>query len=301
MKKKYGAVLGRDDVGSEVPLKGDATGDVAASPLFSRTGVGSGTNTADEPDVEEMVLDGRQRIGQYEGVKDTAIPTAEVSSDEVKEFLSEKVGNLTIEGTIHEMYMTIKGMETQLRKVLDINASLEDDLKKTKDELTETNKVNSGLREKIESLENEGPARKELDMELQDLISQHNRKQEEAQDAVKERRAIGLEIDMLKRDLARLNEEKNDSISDALVLKVKVEGLASVLKERDARIKKIVAENADFRKMLSKRESELAGFIEENKAILLEHKESKEAFDEIYKALIGAKIKTKKFFTMKSE
>lgn len=295
MTKKVDSVLERDEVDTGFSSETDRFNETA-KPLFSRERKETGRNKTDGLDIEDMVLEGRRQIDDYEDVKVASVPLSDVSSTDVKEFLREKVGNLTIEGTIHEMYMTIKGMETQLRKVLDINASLEKDLKVTKETLINVNKENKDLSSKIETLENEGPSRMELERELQELIIQHNKKQEEIQDIVNEKYTIESKVGGLCKDIERLQEEKDDSGTETSILKTKVDDLIFKIKDRDVHIKKIHDENVELQRKIRKREQEISTLIEENKAISIESKESREAFDEIYDSLIAASIKTKKFF-----
>ncbi len=241
-------------------------------------------------------MKGRSEIGDYEGIKDTPLPLTEISSAEVKEFLRERIGNLTIEGTIHEMYITIKSMETQIRKVLDINTSLENDLKVTKETLISVNKENEELKNKIKSLEDEGPLKVELERELRQLISEHNKKQEEVQDVMGDKDDAVIKNKILQQDIVRLGEEKDDALKDALFLQSKLDDLVLRIKGHEDQINGLKGENIYFKEKISKQQEEISCLVEEKNATELELKESKEAFDEIYDALVETKIKTKKFF-----
>jgi hypothetical protein len=55
-------------------------------------------------------------------------------------------------------------------------------------------------------------------------------------------------------------------------------------------------ENLYYQEKIKNQQEDISGLVEEKNAIELEQKESKEAFDEIYEALVETKVKTKKFF-----
>ncbi len=279
MAKLFGNTLKKKDVSEQ------------EKPLFAGE-----ESSAPDIDIEDLVMEGRRKIGAHEGIKDTPFPVGEISSSEVKDFLKEKIGNLTIEGTIHEMYVTIKGMETQLRKVLDINSSLENDLQVTKETKIKENKDNDTLKDKLKNLEEEGPLKMELERELKQLITQHSKKQEDVQDIMSEKDEMMLNNNILKKNIERLEEEKKDTLRDASFLQSKVDDLVGKIRNYDERLNKARGENAYFKEKITKLEEEVSALWEERNAIQLELKESKEAFDEIYDALIETRVKTKKFF-----
>lgn len=288
MVKIFGSTEEKEDV-SESSVKGESAEVEASKPLFEK-------EETDIPDIKELVMKGRREIGDYEGIKDTPLPLTEISSAEVKEFLRERIGNLTIEGTIHEMYITIKSMETQIRKVLDINASLENDLKVTKETLISVNKENEELKNKIKKVEDEGPLKVELERELRQLISEHNKKQEEVQDVMGDKDDTVIKNKILQQDIVRLGEEKDDALKDALFLQSKLEDMVHKVNGYEDQINGLKGENIYSKEKITKQQEEISGLVEEKNAIELEMKESKEAFDEIYDALVETKIKTKKFF-----
>ncbi|MGR3220140.1 MAG: hypothetical protein ACUZ8H_10040 [Candidatus Anammoxibacter sp.] len=292
---------GNASVGTSVENK--ARKKSAAIPLFKKVSTKDKQLRKDrkiESDIEDLVIEGRQKIDSYEEIKDITIPLTELSSADVKEFLKEKIGNLTIEGTIHEMYATIKGMETQLINVLDINASLEKDLKMTKGALLNGNKVKKELENKLKASENEGPSKIELGRELRELISQYNVKQEEIQDVKNEKDTIGGKVDGLNREIERLSEEKDDLVTDASILRAKMDDLVFKIKESDALMKKTGKENVEFKKDIKNKEIEISGLKDENTSIRLEFNESDSAFNEIYNSLVAASDKTKKFFSQEA-
>ena len=288
MVKIFGSTEGKEDV-SKSFVKDESAKVEASKPLFEK-------EESKIPDIKELLMKGRSEIGDYEGIKDTPLPLTEISSAEVKEFLRERIGNLTIEGTIHEMYITIKSMETQIRKVLDINTSLENDLKVTKETLISVNKENEELKNKIKSLEDEGPLKVELERELRQLISEHNKKQEEVQDVMGDKDDAVIKNKILQQDIVRLGEEKDDALKDALFLQSKLDDLVLRIKGHEDQINGLKGENIYFKEKISKQQEEISCLVEEKNATELELKESKEAFDEIYDALVETKIKTKKFF-----
>lgn len=289
MVKIFGSTKEKEDTDDKFSLKTEDVRTETAKPLFVE-------EVSKTSAIKDLVLEGRREIGDYEGIKEAPLPLSEISSSEVKEFLRERIGNLTIEGTIHEMYITIKSMETQIRKVLDINVSLENDLKVTKETLISVNKENEELKNKMKSLEDEGPLKVELERELRQLLSEHNKKQEEVQDIIGDKDDTVIKNKILQQDIVRLGEEKDDALKDALFLQSKLGDLVLRIKGYEDQINGLKGENIYSKEKITKQQEEISGLAEEKNAIELEMKESKEAFDEIYDALVETKIKTKKFF-----
>lgn len=290
MVKIFGSTKEQEDTDDKSSLITEDVRTETAKPLFAEE------EASKTSDIKDLVLEGRREIGDYKGIKEATLPLSEISSSEVKEFLRERIGNLTIEGTIHEMYITIKSMETQIRKVLDINASLENDLKVTKETLIQVSKENEELKNKIKSMEDEGPLKVELDRELRQLIAEHNKKQEEVQDIIDDKDDAVIKNKILQLDIIRLGEEKEDALKDALFLQSKLDDMVLRIKDYEEQINGLKGENLYAKEKITKQQEEISGLAEEKNAIELELKESKEAFDEIYEALVETKIKTKKFF-----
>ncbi len=278
MAKLFGSDLKDQDVNTQSP-----------KPLFA-------DHTKKSSNIKSLVMEGRRKIENYEGIKDAPLPLSEISSSEVKEFLRERIGNLTIEGTVHEMYITIKNMETQLKKVLNINSSLENDLKVTKETLIKVNKDNEALKSKIKGMEEEGPMRLELDRELKQLIAEHNKKEEDIQDIKRKKDETIVKMNSLNQNIVRLEEEKDDILKEISYLQSKVDDLVIKIKEYEEHINSLKGENLYFKEKIKKQEEEISDLVEARNAVQLELNESKEAFDEIYDALLETKISAKKFF-----
>lgn len=278
MAKLFGSSLEDEDVTAHAP-----------KPLFA-------DDAKKSPNIKNLVMEGRRKISDYEGIKDAPLPLSEISSSEVKEFLRERIGNLTIEGTVNEMYITIKNMETQLTKVLSINASLENDSKVTKETLIKVNKDNEELKCKIRNIEEDGPMRMELERELQQLIAEHNKKEEDIQDVKRENDKTILKMNTLQQEIARLEEEKDDMLKEASYLQSKADDLIIKLRDYEEHINRLKGENLYFAEKMKKQQDEVSDLVEARNAIQLELNECKEAFDEIYNALVETKINAKKFF-----
>lgn len=288
MVKIFGSTKEKEDIFESSVTTDDARIETSKR-LFAKEG-------SKIPDIKELVMKGRSEVGNYAGIQDTPISLAEISSDEVKEFLRERIGNLTIEGTIHEMYVTIKSMETQIRKVLDINASLENDLKVTKEALINVSKENEALKNRVKDMEDEGPLKQELDRELRQLITQYNKKQEDVQDAIDEKDDAVIKNKILQQDLSRKGEETEDALKDAMFLQSKLDDMALKMKNYEEQINGLNGENLYFKDKITKQQEEISSLVEDKNSTELELKECKEAFDEIYEALVETKVKTKKFF-----
>lgn len=262
---------------------------LSSKPLFADT-------TDRVLEIEGLVRDGRRIIGNYAEIKANPAPSDNLSSNDVRDFLRKSIGNLTIEGTIDEMYMTIKSMEAQLKNVLKINATLESDSKTMKENMVKVIKENVELKKKYKALEDEGPLKVELDRELQALLTEQNIKQEKIQDLVSENRVLDVKIGELDKQIATLTEERDDSLKYAASMEIKIVDMVAKIKNNEEQLATIKDENQHYKDKIALQVKEISSLVEEKTRIQVELKETKDAFDEICKELVDIKSKTEKFF-----
>lgn len=246
-------------------------------------------------DIKELVLEGRREIGEDEGVKDFHPPLTDVPPSEVKAFLKEMIGSLTVEGTVHAMSKAVTSMETQLINVLDINTSLKGDLKVMRENMIKVDKENEVLKGKLGDVEKAGPSKAELELELRQLITELNVSQEKIQDLTKEKDELESRRDGRDLEIEKLEEEKNDTQKYSSSLETKMVDLVTMKKDYEEQIDKLKRENLYNDKLIKNMRNDLSVLVKEKNVLEFELKETKETFDEIYSELAGIKSKTKKF------
>ena len=246
-------------------------------------------------DIKELVLEGRREIGDDDEIKDVSFSLTDIPPSEVKAFLKEKIDSLTVEGTVHAMSEAIKSMEGQLISVLEINASQKKDLKVMQENVIKVDKENEALKGKLGDIEEAGPSRAELDLELRQLITELNNNQEKLQDLTVENEKLELKRNDRDREIAMLEEEKNDAQKYASSIESKTVNLVAMKKDYEDQINKLKRENLYYLEMIKNQENDLSVLKKEKKVLEFELKETKEMFDEIYTELAGIKSKTKNF------
>ncbi|KPJ99415.1 MAG: hypothetical protein AMK71_09800 [Nitrospira bacterium SG8_35_4] len=147
------------------------------------------------------------------------------------ELLKKAGSTLKVGRTIKDMFSVIKNMESQLKKVLSINASLEKDLRDTKDVISDLKDEKVRLENEIADLEEELPSKRELQSRIDHLIEERNSAQPQIRDMRIQVDDMKKEVSKYRERLEELNEEKSD-----LLLEI------SFLEERHkAALKKIAA------------------------------------------------------------
>jgi len=265
--------------------QGEAGGQSAAS-----------DNSSEVKNIRDVVMEGRGRLKDHKGIQATPLPLSEMSSFEVKNFLQERIGELSIEATINEMYTIIMHMDGQLKKVLDINSSLDKDLKISRDSLLKSNQECEELHEKIQKIEDESPLRIELQQELDQLIDEQYKTTDKIHDVEKERDKQTELVTRMEQKNQADAEEKDDAVKEAKYVNSKMDDLMLKIREHEGKVDELRGESVYYREKIKTIEEDLSRVVEERNASQMELKESKEAFDEIYEALLETKIKTKKFF-----
>jgi chromosome segregation ATPase len=170
--------------------------------------------------------------------EETIVEITETALPQIKgiEALKENIYAVDLDSTIDNMYQVITNMEKQLKNVLKVNASLEKDLQKARERITDLNTNELQLKQMIHQLEQEMPSRRELAIEMEHLTQERNDDQVTI-------RAMHKRIDQLKQSIqeyqAQLNvvvEEKNDLLSDVDYMDNTIDISAKKLSDYQAKI-----------------------------------------------------------------
>jgi chromosome segregation ATPase len=161
-------------------------------------------------------------------IRDTGNPrNGEIVIDRIPEIkgmelLREEIDTLDLGKTIRDMFLSIHNMESQLTKVLSINAALEKDIKSSREMIVELRKEKLGLEETIDSINAGIPAKKELQAEIEYLVEERNRAHASVQDIKSMLEKTREETIGLKRRNEELDVEKTDLRKDVDYLELKV-------------------------------------------------------------------------------
>jgi len=217
---------------------------------------------------------------------------------EIKGFeLLEKIDStLNVGKTINEMFSIIQNMESQLKKVLSINGTLEKDLKASKEMITDLKTEKLSLENKIAALEEEIPSKKELQAEIDHLIKERN----DAQPLIRD---MKIKVDNMKQQMAtfrerivELEEEKSDLLKEINFFEVRMDAAVKKASVYEKEINILKGERIVNQKKLKYLEDKCRKYLNENDRLVRELRESKEAIHEIHARLADTKLKAKKSF-----
>lgn len=153
----------------------------------------------------------------------------------VIEDLKNELGILDIGKTIKDLFVSMKNMDSQLKNVLAINAALEKDSKVSRDIIVGLNSDKRRLEQTVRQLQDEMPAKRVLQDEINHFIEERNEAQASIRSMKKWVGQTKEEIQGLKDRVAELESEKSDLTRDIAYYEIKfnaaVEKLSAASKE----------------------------------------------------------------------
>ncbi|HIJ67931.1 MAG TPA: hypothetical protein HPP81_05200 [Deltaproteobacteria bacterium] len=241
-----------------------------------------------------------------EEVKEVVVEEASVASDvagrsvmpEIKgpDILKEGIYSADLEKTISDMFSTIKNMEVQLERVLNINTHLERDLKASREMIGLLKTEKSQLEKTIAQLENEIPSKRELQIEIDHLVEERNA----AQSTIRGMKVKLIDVQktavQLQERLAALGEEKQDAISEINFLEARFKTTVEKIKRCESEITLLKGEKLAQMEKMRSLEEELSDALTDKYKLFKELKESKDALAEIGSTLVESKLQAKKSF-----
>ncbi len=238
-----------------------------------------------------------------EVVEDEPLPSSSLmvepnSMPEIKglELLKKAGSTVEVGKTIKEMFLSIQSMESQLNRVLSINAILEKDLKASKEVISDLKKEKARLEQNIVELEDELPSKKELQAEIDHLIEEINSVQPQLREMKVQAGQMKDEADAAKTRFAELEEEKSDLLKEITFLEAKVFAARERVRSYDKEITTLKGERLIHVKTINVLEKDNRELQREKARFISELKDSKEALNEIHSRLAESKVKTKKSF-----
>jgi len=211
-------------------------------------------------------------------------------------FLKEGVYSVDLEKTINDMFIVINNMESQLESVMKINASLERDLMDSKEIIADLKKTNSDFEEKIDQLENDIPAKRELQIEIDYQVDERNK----AELAIRE---LKRKIDKMKDGYSEsiqksgsLEVQKEDFVLEINYLESRLHQAGQTIKQYEKQMHLLKGEQLAHTEKLKSFEKELKITINEKYSLTNELNASKNAVNELHSALQESKHSVKKNF-----
>ena len=248
----------------------------------------------DLPAINERVKEVLQ-----EDVKDSPTETAhETLIPKIKglETLKESVFSVDLEKTVNDMFAVIKSMEAQLEKVMNINAHLEKDRDDAKEMVTGLKAEKLRLEEKIASMEKDLPSKREMEMEIEQMIDDRNRVQDQFREQKEKISNMQNTILDYHRRFGDLEEEKRDALSDIKYLETRLNTATETIQFNKKMITELKGEKMVQTEKIKTLEEDLKAALDERYSLLNEVKKSKKAIAELHAALSDKKLQAKKSY-----
>jgi chromosome segregation ATPase len=243
------------------------------------------TQDATETDLmdalEEEIIEQTVEADEETPVEITETPLPQIKGLDA---LKENIYAVDLDSTIDNMYQVITNMEKQLKNVLKVNASLEKDLQKARDRISELNTNELELKQIIHQLEQEMPSRRELAIELEHLTQERNDDQVTI-------RAMNKRIVHLKQTIQEYQdqlhvavEEKNDLLSDVDYMDNTIEISSQKLSDYQAKIQYLKGIEIARGSKINELENQLKASYEERDALKQKLVESRQTISELHGA-----------------
>lgn len=235
-------------------------------------------------------------------VRDEDGSAAETGADVVMqkigglEILKEGGYEVDLEKTIHDMFGVTKNMESQLERVLRINAQLENDLTDSKKMLAELKAAKSKLEQKVSLLETEVPSKRELQIEIDHLTEERNLAQVSIRDQKTKISKIQKTLLDYQKQVASLAEERKDALAEINFLESRLNKATQKIRESEVRINALSGEKLALTEKIQGLEKDLTETLDEKYKLIKELKGTTEAMTELRSTLADRKLQAKKSF-----
>ncbi|MBF0457177.1 MAG: hypothetical protein HQK99_04700 [Nitrospirae bacterium] len=184
------------------------------------------------------------------------------------ELLRDASGTVDVGKTIREMFICIQNMEKQLTDVLSINASLERDIKSSRELITNLRTEKQDLQRTIDTINREIPSKRELQAEIEHLIEERNSSQSYVVDMKAVSDKAKYEAQVYKNRIAELNEEKSDLLRDINYLETKIGAAMKKINAYAKEINILKGERHIHREKIAKLERSYRDCVQERDSLI---------------------------------
>jgi len=212
------------------------------------------------------------------------------------EILKEGVYAIDLEKTINDMFMVMKSMETQLERVLTINSHLEKDRNEAKEMVVELKESKSQLEDKIARMEAELPSKRELQMEIEQLIEERNNMQPRIREQESRVEKIQKTLIQYQSRIGNLEEEKRDAIAEIDFLESRLNTAAEKIRSNNSEINELKGEKLAHVEKIKTLEEGLNAALDDKYRLINELKMSQKAVAELHSAISDKRRQAKKSF-----
>ena len=212
------------------------------------------------------------------------------------EILKEGVYAIDLEKTINDMFMVMKNMEAQLERVLTINSHLEKDRNEAKGMIVELKESKSQLEDKIARMEAELPSKRELQMEIEQLIEERDNVQTRIREQESKVKKMQETVIQHQRRVGNLEEEKRDATAEIDFLESRLNAASEKIRLNNFAINELKGEKLAHVEKIKTLEEGLNAALDDKYRFVNELKMSRKAVAELHSAISDKKLQAKKSF-----
>jgi len=173
------------------------------------------------------------------------------------EALKEGTFNVDLEKTISDMLLVIKNMEAQLERVLSINSSLEKEIDTSKDMVLQLKNEKLQLQTKIEALELQMPAKRDLQIQISHVSEEKNQLIHQIQNLQATNDHLQKKIEKLDEMISSFEEEKIDARMEIDYMEVQIKSHQAKMKKYEDKINALRGEKIALTEKLKSMQDEL--------------------------------------------
>ena len=195
--------------------------------------------------------------------------------------LQDATYSVDLEKTVQDMAGIINNMEAQLDRVLSMNAVFEEDLTTSKQLISELRTEKAKLVEELSKLKEDIPSKREMQMEMDQLIEERSASQNKIHSLKLEIESMNTQIEVYRKQLVQIEMERNDAVSEVSFHESRQAATRQKNTHQEQKINQIKAEKVTFQKKIIQLQDECQRAMEEKYSLLRELQEAQDILSEV--------------------
>jgi len=180
------------------------------------------------------------------------------------EILKEGTYAVDLDKRISDMLGVIKSMEGQLESILSQNAYLKNDIEASKEMISQLSTEKSRLESVIARMEEEIPSKRELQIEIDQLIEERNMAQGSILKQKSDLEEMEKESAHYRERVVSLEEDKKDAIVELDYLESKLSSANKKVKEYEKDLNRLRGERLAHKEKIESLEADLKSSLKDN-------------------------------------
>lgn len=207
--------------------------------------------------------------------------------------LKDGAYSVDFDNTVENMAHIISNMESQLDQVLSLNAVLKNDLNSCKEIIVENKVEKARLEEAISQLQAQMPSKRELQMEIDQLVDDRSDAQNRIHALNATCTTLTENLSELRKQMAKLAIEKEEAVAEINYLESCQNGVREQNTSLQERINQLKQEKISYQTKVIALQEECQRAMEEKYALVSEIREAQEIIKELRPPGVGRGIQSR--------